>query len=139
MTQSLPGTKARTVVIAAIVEREDLILVAQRVAGTHLAGYWEFPGGKLEPKENHRQCLEREMKEELDATVQVGPQVHSTRFAYHDRTVELYFYDCILTGETTPLLGQQIRWVERTELERLQVPPADYEVVKLLANSRRIQ
>ena len=63
MTQSLPGTKARTVVIAAIVEREGLILVAQRVAGTHLAGYWEFPGGKLEPSENHRQCLEREMKE----------------------------------------------------------------------------
>ena len=127
------------VVIAAIVEREGLILLTQRLPGSHLAGYWEFPGGKLEPGENHRQCLKREMLEELDATVQVGPQVHSTRFAYPDRTVELYFYDCILTGETTPLLGQQIRWVERTELERLQVPPADYEVVKLLANSRRIQ
>ena len=123
------------VVIAAIVERESLILLTQRLPGSHLAGYWEFPGGKLEPSENHRQCLKREMLEELDATVQVGPQVHSTRFAYHDRTVELYFYDCILTGETTPLLGQQIRWVERTELERLQVPPADYEVVQLLANS----
>ena len=128
-------TQRPIVVIAAIVEREGLILLTQRLPGSHLAGYWEFPGGKLEPSENHRQCLKREMLEELDATAEVGPLVHSTRFAYHDRTVELYFYDCILTGAPTPLLGQQIRWVERTELERLQVPPADYEVVQLLANS----
>ena len=135
MTQSLPGTKARTVVIAAIVEREDLILVAQRVAGTHLAGYWEFPGGKLEPKENHRQCLEREMKEELDATVEVGPLIHSTSFAYPKRTVELHFYNCVLTNEPTPLLGQQLRWVSRPELETLQFPPADLELVRLLVDS----
>lgn len=135
MTQSLPGTKARTVVIAAIVEREDLILVAQRVAGTHLAGYWEFPGGKLEPKENHRQCLEREMKEELDATVEVGPIIHSTSFAYPKRTVELHFYNCVLTNEPTPLLGQQLRWVSRPELETLQFPPADLELVRLLVDS----
>ena len=135
MTQSLPGTKARTVVIAAIVEREGLILVAQRVAGTHLAGYWEFPGGKLEPKENHRQCLEREMKEELDATVEVGPIIHSTSFAYPKRTVELHFYNCVLTNEPTPLLGQQLRWVSRPELETLQFPPADLELVRLLVDS----
>ena len=135
MTQSLPGTKARTVVIAAIVEREGLILVAQRVAGTHLAGYWEFPGGKLEPSENHRQCLEREMKEELDATVEVGPLIHSTSFAYPKRTVELHFYNCVLTTEPTPLLGQQLRWVSRPELETLQVPPADLELVRLLVDS----
>ena len=135
MTQSLPGTKARTVVIAAIVEREGLILVAQRVAGTHLAGYWEFPGGKLEPKENHRQCLEREMKEELDATVEVGPVIHSTSFAYPKRTVELHFYNCVLTNEPTPLLGQQLRWVSRPELETLQFPPADLELVRLLVDS----
>ena len=135
MTQSLPGTKARTVVIAAIVEREGLILVAQRVAGTHLAGYWEFPGGKLEPSENHRQCLEREMKEELDATVEVGPLIHSTSFAYPKRTVELHFYNCVLTNEPTPLLGQQLRWVSRPELETLQFPPADLELVRLLVDS----
>lgn len=135
MTQSLPGTKARTVVIAAIVEREGLILVAQRVAGTHLAGYWEFPGGKLEPSENHRQCLEREMKEELDATVEVGPIMHSTSFAYPKRTVELHFYNCVLTNEPTPLLGQQLRWVSRPELETLQLPPADLELVRLLVDS----
>ncbi len=135
MTQSLPGTKARTVVIAAIVEREGLILVAQRVAGTHLAGYWEFPGGKLEPSENHRQCLEREMKEELDATVEVGPLIHSTSFAYPKRTVELHFYNCVLTNEPTPLLGQQLRWVSRPELETLQLPPADLELVRLLVDS----
>ena len=135
MTQSLPGTKARTVVIAAIVEREGLILVAQRVAGTHLAGYWEFPGGKLEPKENHRQCLEREMKEELDATVEVGPVIHSTSFAYPKRTVELHFYNCVLTNEPTPLLGQQLRWVSRPELETLQFPPADLELVRLVVDS----
>ncbi len=135
MTQSLPGTKTRTVVIAAIVEREGLILVAQRVAGTHLAGYWEFPGGKLEPSENHRQCLEREMKEELDATAEVGPLIHSTSFAYPKRTVELHFYNCVLTNEPTPLLGQQLRWVSRPELETLQVPPADLELVRLLVDS----
>ena len=75
-----PKEPRQVVVVAAVVERADQILVTQRLAGTHLAGYWEFPGGKTEDGEDHRRCLEREMREELDVEVEVGDELLATSF-----------------------------------------------------------
>ncbi len=122
------------VVVAAVVERADRILVTERPSGTHLGGYWEFPGGKTEPGETHQQCLEREMREELGVVVVVGGELLSTRFDYPDRTVELHFRRCVLGGEPTPMLGQRMRWVPRSELGTLRFPPADRELINLLAS-----
>ena len=122
------------VVVAAVVERADRILVTERLTGTHLAGYWEFPGGKMERGEDHRQCLEREMREELDVAVEVGTRLHSTSFAYPSRTIELHFYRCAIAGDPRPMLGQRMQWVSRAELTELRVPPADVEIVRLLGN-----
>lgn len=128
--------KALLVVLAAVIERDDLILVAQRPAGTHLAGQWEFPGGKMEPGETHIQCLEREIREELGAVVDVGPELLATRFEYPDRIVALHFRCCVLQGTPTPMLGQQLRWAPRSELHTLPFPPADRELVDLLVSGR---
>ena len=120
------------VVIAAVVERENLILVTQRRAGTHLAGHWEFPGGKTEDTENHHRCLEREMREELDVGVVIRNELHSTTYTSPDRTIELHFYRCEVVGEPRPVLGQRIRWVTRDELTTLRFPPADLELLAML-------
>ena len=135
----MSNLKAPTVVIAAVIERSDLILVTQRVAGTHLAGYWEFPGGKLEDGETHQRCLKREIREELDASIVVETRLHSTTFTYPEHPVELHFYRCHLNDEPTPQFGQLLRWVSRSDLQKLKLPPADLELVELMTTSRRSQ
>ena len=96
-----------TVVSAAVVEREGRLLVAQRLEGTHLAGHWEFPGGKCEPGEEVRACLARELREELGVGASVGEEVLRTLYAYADRRLELVFFRCEIDGEPRPLLGQE--------------------------------
>ena len=134
------GTRGpeRVVVVAAVVERDDRILVTERLADTHLAGHWEFPGGKMEDGEDHRRCLEREMREELDVEVSVGRELHATSFDYPDRTIELHFYICALIGEPKPVLGQRVRWVSRAELGMLRVPPADRELIRTITDGGKI-
>ena len=120
------------IVVAAVVEENDAFLVTRRLDGVHLAGMWEFPGGKLGPSESHADALRREMQEELDTDVDVGPLVFETTHAYPERTVSLYFYRCVLRGEPRPLLGQAMRWVRRSELSSLGFPPADEELIRML-------
>jgi mutator protein MutT len=122
-------------VAAAVVEREGRFFVARRHDGTHLEGYWEFPGGKREPGETDEACLAREMREELGVDVQVGRLLLSVSHAYPDRTVELHFYACEMAGVPRPLLDQELRWVAREELRALQFPPADAELIAMLTTA----
>ena len=122
-----------TVVTAAVVERAGRLLVTQRLEGTHLAGHWEFPGGKCEPGEGARECLVREIREELGVVAMVGNEIHRTLYAYGERRLELVFFRCDLEGEPRPLLGQEIRWISRGDLKTLTFPPADQELIAILA------
>jgi mutator protein MutT len=72
----------------------------------HLAGLWEFPGGKIHGAESHADALRREMREELDADVDVLDLVFETTHAYPERIVTLFFYRCVLKDRPRPLLGQ---------------------------------
>ena len=119
-------------VVAAVIEDDDRFLLTRRQSGVHLAGMWEFPGGKIDPGETDRGALERELREELDVDVDVGERMYHTRHAYADRTVELTFYRCTLRNAPQPLLGQEMRWVPRAELASLGFPPADTEFIGLL-------
>jgi 8-oxo-dGTP diphosphatase len=123
----------RIVVSAAVVSRHGRYLVTRRLRGTHLEGLWEFPGGKCEPGETHAACLEREILEELGCCVSVGEKLLAVGHDYPDRSVELHFFRCHLADEPRPLLGQEIRWVPATELRSLPFPPADEELITLLA------
>jgi mutator protein MutT len=125
------------IVVAAVIEANHRFLVTRRQPGVHLAGMWEFPGGKIDPAEAHASALQRELREELDVEVEVGERVYHTVHAYDDRTVELHFYRCDLRGEPRPLLGQQMRWVPRDELPSLGFPPADTELIEMLTKSAR--
>ena len=120
------------VVLAAVVEREGRFLVARRLSGTHLAGLWEFPGGKCEPSETHEACLSRELLEELGVASTIGREIVVTDHAYAERTVRLHFRRCTIAGEPRPLLGQELRWVSREELKALELPEADAELVNIL-------
>jgi 8-oxo-dGTP diphosphatase len=76
------------VVVAAVIETNERFLVTRRQAGVHLAGLWEFPGGKIDPDESHAAALKRELKEELDAEIEVADCLYTTVHAYDDRTVD---------------------------------------------------
>jgi 8-oxo-dGTP diphosphatase len=123
----------QVVVSAAVVERDGAFLVTRRLRGTHLEGYWEFPGGKCEDGETVEHCLIREIREELGCDTKVGPRLLSVAHDYSDRTVHLHFFRCDLIGEVRPLLGQEMQWVPRGELRSLNLPPADEELIRLLA------
>jgi 8-oxo-dGTP diphosphatase len=120
------------VVVAAVIEHDHQFFVTRRQPGVHLAGMWEFPGGKIDDSESHASALAREIREELGVDVEVGELVYDTTHAYPDRTVALYFYRCNLVGNPRPLLGQEMRWVPRGELRSLGFPPADTELIELL-------
>jgi 8-oxo-dGTP diphosphatase len=125
----------RIVVTAAVIERDGRYLVTSRLRGTHLAGFWEFPGGKCDTDEPLPSCLEREIAEELDTTVRIGAKIHQVAHAYPERIVELHFFRCELLGEPRAVLGQEMRWVARHELGSLEFPPADAELVAMLARA----
>ena len=121
-------------VVAAIVESEGRYLVTRRQAGVHMAGLWEFPGGKVDATETDEQALRREMAEELGVDVGVEDLCLSTSHEYPDRTVTLYFYRCSLAGAPMPLLGQEMRWATREDLRGLEFPPADRDLIALLTD-----
>ena len=122
-------------VVAAVIEREGRFLVTRRLAGAHLAGRWEFPGGKVDAGETHIEALRRELREELAVDVAVGDLILQTTYAYPDVQVALHFYRCTLDGQPTPVLGQDLRWVARTDLPALEFPEADAELIKRLSAS----
>jgi len=122
------------VVAAAVVERDGRFLLTRRLKGTHLAGTWEFPGGKCEPNETPPDCLRRELVEELAVDSRVGDRLLVTRHAYHERTVELHFFTVTLSGDPVPQLGQEMRWVPREELRSLDLPEADADLITILAD-----
>ncbi len=120
------------IVSAAVVERGGCFLVTRRLRGTHLEGCWEFPGGKCDAGETLEACLEREIREELGCGIRIEAPLLSVSHDYPDRTIELHFFRCDLTGEPQALLGQEIRWVPGSDLRSLEFPPADEALITLL-------
>jgi 8-oxo-dGTP diphosphatase len=125
------GTDA-LIVVAAVIERDGAFLLTLRPDGTHLAGHWEFPGGKCDPHESHAEALRRELFEELDIVGLIHDCLLTVTHHYPDRSVELYFYRCAFEGVPKPMLGQQMRWVPRRELPTLPFPDADAELIARL-------
>lgn len=125
-----------TSVVAAVIEVEDAFLVTRRLRGSHLAGLWEFPGGKIDEAESPVDALRRELREELGVEAEVGALLFQTSHAYDDRTIALSFYRCSLRAAPQPLLGQEMRWVARADLAGLGFPPADEELIRRLTAAK---
>ena len=132
MTGSRGEEERATEVVAAVIEREGRILLARRRAGSHLAGLWEFPGGKRQAGETPEAALVREIREELDAAVTVGELLEDVEWAYPEKTVTLRFFRCALEGEPRAAEGQELAWVAPADLGRYDFPPADRALVARL-------
>jgi 8-oxo-dGTP diphosphatase len=120
------------IVAAAVIEKDGRYFVTRRHAGTHLEGYWEFPGGKCEPGETLGACLARELMEELGTEAIVGDEILSVAHDYADRRVELHFFACTLLNAPVARLGQEMQWIEKRALRTLSFPPADEELIARL-------
>ena len=121
------------VVTAAIIQRNGRYLVTRRQPGVHLAGVWEFPGGKCHTGESLTTCMARELREELGIEATVGAEIFTISHDYPDRRIELHFFECQSSDDPSPLVGQQMRWVAREELIDLEFPPADTELIRMLS------
>lgn len=120
-------------IVAAIIRRDDKILITKRPDHVHLAGLWEFPGGKLEAGESLEAALQREIREELGVDISVESEFVSVEHEYTDKSVHLHFFNCtILRGEPQLLDVADIRWVKTAELVDFEFPPADVELIRLL-------
>ncbi|MGA0072870.1 MAG: NUDIX domain-containing protein, partial [Steroidobacteraceae bacterium] len=118
------------VVAAVMFDRGGRVLVTQRPAGKHMAGKWEFPGGKLEPGESRYQGLVRECREELDVDIDEAEPLISVRHSYPDREVLLDAWMVrSYRGLPRGLDGQRLSWVEPDELSRIDLLEADAPIV----------
>jgi 8-oxo-dGTP diphosphatase len=127
------NTAAPVQVAAAIIVREGRYLIARRRAGTHLAGLWEFPGGKREAGESLADCLRREVREELGIEITEPVPFHTVRHDYPEKSVELHFFRCtIKSGGGQPLGCDDLKWVTAKELTLFEFPPADRGIIEIL-------
>jgi 8-oxo-dGTP diphosphatase len=120
-------------VAAGLVYREGRYLIARRNPGVHLAGLWEFPGGKRESGETLETCLRRELFEELGIRIDVPIPFQVVRHEYAEKTVQLHFFRCrIEAGDAMPIDCAEIRWVLPHELDDFEFPPADRPIIEAL-------
>lgn len=117
-------------VAAAIIVKDNKIFAARRKPGVHLAGFWEFPGGKLEAGESAEECLVRELEEELKITTHVGAFVGESVYDYGSKVVRLMAYQVEhLAGDFELIDHDALRWLGLDELESVQWAPADISLV----------
>ena len=121
------------VVAAAILDAAGRVLIAERPAGKHMAGRWEFPGGKVAPGEPEEAALARELEEELGIEVTGARPVMRLTHRYPDREIELSMWVVErYRGEPRALDGQRLKWVERAQLAGEDILEADRPFVAAL-------
>jgi 8-oxo-dGTP diphosphatase len=121
-------------VVAAILWKNGRFLAVKRPQGKPLAGYWEFPGGKVEPGESLEQAVVRELAEELDLVVGGCRKYAQKSHAYDHANVRLHFMQVEeWRGDPKALEGQDMAWLSPGEAKAKEFLPADAEVLKALA------
>jgi len=140
---SAPRPKRKYVlrVAAGILRREEAdgprILITRRREGDSLAGYWEFPGGKLEVGETYPQALRRELIEEIGVETLIGGLYYTLSQDYPKKILHIRFYEAHITGGT--LAAREVaewQWVRPQELANFRFPPADRPLIKKLQFSK---
>ena len=120
-------------VAAAILFREGRLLITQRLPDSHLSGLWELPGGKRKQEESIRECLVRELREELNIEVVAGELFETIEYDYPEKTVCLKFFKCRYVGGDIQALGcQRFAWVTPDDLRNYRFPPANESLMKRL-------
>ena len=123
-------------VVAAVIERDGEYLLTQRQSTAVLPLLWEFPGGRVEPKENNIAALIREVSGRIGLAVIVGSQIGEHLHEYDTYDVHITLYACELPKHCEPeaISVQQVRWVPSDELSSYEFPPADKNSMSRLLN-----
>ncbi|MES1195868.1 MAG: 8-oxo-dGTP diphosphatase MutT [Steroidobacter sp.] len=120
-------------VVAGAVCDGDQVLIAQRPPGKHMAGGWEFPGGKLHADESALDGLKRELKEELNIEVHAAEWLCECTHDYPDRRVRLELWLIInFDGQLHSNEGQPLQWVNVSRLHEIGMLPADEPLIAAL-------
>ena len=121
------------VVAAALVDAEGRVLLAQRPPGKHLAGYWEFPGGKVEPGEDPIDALRREIREEIGVDIGEATRLIAVPWRYTGKTILLDVYRVDeFHGVPHSCEGQPLKWMPLLSLDPDEMPAADHPVIHAL-------
>lgn len=116
-------------VVAAIIRRGNEIFATQRGYG-EFKDWWELPGGKIEPGESPQQALVREIREELDATIEVGELLQTVEWDYPTFHLTMHCFWCKLTCEALHLNEHEAAsWLDREHLRSVKWLPADYGIL----------
>ena len=125
--------KPHVQVTAGLIWRDGKVLITRRPKGRHLAGFWEFPGGKQEENETLRGCLEREIKEELGIEIRAEKKLLSIQHEYETKCITLHMFHCSdLKGRPVAQEGQEAKWVRPEDLPSYKFPPPDLKVIDML-------
>lgn len=129
------SSKPHISVTAGLISKEGKFLISKRPEGCHLSGFWEFPGGKQEKNETLEECLKREIEEELDLSIDINEQILTIHHEYETKEVTLHFFTCTpLRGTPRAREGQEIKWVDREDLDKYRFPPPDQYVIQIIAS-----
>ena len=113
-----------------MMRRGDEVLLGLRPEGHNLAGYWEFPGGKLEPEEEPKQALRRELKEELGIDAEIGDIRFTGIHSYGDTGILLLFYEVpYWKGEPKTVHHDGLKWVKIDDLKSENLPEANMKLL----------
>lgn len=121
------------VVAAVFVNEESKIYCARRRNDGELALKWEFPGGKIEAGETHKEALVREIKEELSADVEVGEFITTVRHQYNGFHITMHaYYSKVISGELVLSEHTGFKWLDKKDLMNLDWAAADIPIVNIL-------
>jgi mutator protein MutT len=140
LRNDLTTKKYRCIGVGVVWDRDrQRILIDRRLPEGELAGYWEFPGGKIEGHETAADCIKRELQEELAIDVEVGDHLITVDFEYETLRVSLIVHHCThISGEPQAIACSEIRWVTVDELDTYQLPAANYQIVQALKESKSL-
>jgi 8-oxo-dGTP diphosphatase len=123
-------------VVAALIQHQGKVLVCQRRRGSRFELMWEFPGGKAERGETLQEALARELREELDVTATIGPEIFRVQHTYAKTNgpMEIVFFAATaLPGDVKNLEFEQIEWRAPESLPELNFLSADRDLIEKLA------
>ncbi len=121
-------------VVAAVIERDGKFLACRRAPHKSLAGYWEFPGGKVEAGETDEAALTREIREELDVSIKVGDFIGTSANVAGEVMIDLVAYRSVIVDGVIVASSDhdQLMWLTPIEFSKLNWSPADLPVLELL-------
>ena len=120
-------------VVAAIIKKDNLYLIAQRNINKYMGLTWEFPGGKVEPNETFHEALSREIQEELNIQINVHEKIVEEKYKDDEIDIILHYYLCSEKSGTIRLYEHEnITWVEKEDFDKYDFVEGDGNVLSLL-------